>query len=167
MWVTETNISVYYPTARKALRLQDDNPMKMPLFEAFLDVSRYETGLPIMGYQIVASDVRDDTLITTWIPAEHLSRQLGKAKTTYQHDKLSKVAFYAPDGSLVFEVRFEDYHEYGNSVFPLRLLMIRNGETPVHELITFSPPSFDTAKVDSIQNLEIPPGVHIEDLGGD
>jgi hypothetical protein len=165
IWVLGQTLTVYYPAEKRALRLRDTTPVQLPFFEAFLNADGAELGLTRMGFRVATSSFDGDSLVTDWVSPESVSKQISGARTVYRGDRLAGLEFIDPAGHPLARTRYGQYCEFGSAFFPLQIVTTRYQPSFVVEHMSFSPPTFDSASLDSIAALRVPPDVAIDDIG--
>ncbi len=118
------------------------------IFHLALSSNLPNYGLKITQYEIEEVSKEGEMVITTWLPPERLSDELGKIMISVMDKRLQGVIFFGPDGEIDRKQLFEDYITKDGLIFPGKIIEISYSE----EGESYQVMNFKNLLVDELEN---------------
>jgi hypothetical protein len=118
------------------------------IFHLALSSNLPNYGLKTTQYQIDEVKKEGEMVITTWLPPDRLSDELGKIMISVMDKRLQGVIFFGPDGEIDRKQLFEEYITKDGLVFPGKIIEISYSDQGE----SYQVMNFKNLQVDELEN---------------
>ena len=151
---------IFYPDERRAFEIKGDERLTLPFVQAF-QVLNSDSGLSELGYRLVKSEGRADTLVTRWVPEG--KKTIGGVIIRKVKDRVSSLTVMDRDGNRVAETFYSDYLRYGSVDIPGKITSLSyTRRDTLRETITYSGIELNPEIPEGIAHFKLPKGVKAE-----
>lgn len=154
---------IFYPSSRKAFRLESANPIVLPLIPGLIAAIKSDYGLSDIGFKLLNQEIKGDTIITFWSHPE-LKEKIGNYEIAEVNDHLVYSIYEAPDGLASNKTNFSKFISAKGFDFPTKIESeIYSRERYALEKVTLDDVEVNETIPAKISNFKIPESVQIEE----
>lgn len=165
MIIKNSNMLIYYPNEKKAIKIKSQNPISLPFFQSFLGLVEDNLGLSKLGYTISKNELHQDTLFVHWKPPKNAEKMLGEYILALKDNKIILTILKSPNGKTITQTTYKKYTNYGDQYFPLEINSITYLESNVTiESINYINPVFNKTIPKEITNFNLPKNVVVKEV---
>lgn len=161
----DQSLLIYYPEHKQAFRILGNAPFTLLFFQAFVGVMQEGLGLTEMGFTLSRSEIRNDTLITYWLPPEKAKRMLGPVLIGMINDRISFMEVRNGKGKIIGRLNYGDYRKVSDVWLPLKISAFRVwGRDTTFETVTYSNPRMNVNLPQEVIDFKIPEDTEVREV---
>ena len=164
MFLKGNELTIYYPDDKKAFKIITKTLMTLPFFQIFLGAVQEDFGLSQMGYKLVKSEKKGDTLVMIWKPPKALEKFVGKYKVTYKNGRLFSAESTGVKTGKKVQLFFANYFKFKNFSFPGKIskkVLDKDGNIVQLETVTYRNFKIDNPFPNSVADFKVPSDIKI------
>jgi outer membrane lipoprotein-sorting protein len=137
----------------------------MPFFVVFIGCMQEDFGLGILGYTLARHEKKGSILTSFWRPPKNLVKLLGETILVHDANRLVRVEYRSPKGTLLREGIFNRHTLFGGYYFPLEIsISSKSTQESTLEKVTYIDPRFNAALPAAVKDFKLPPGVQVKEV---